>query len=99
LLIKSSQTVLQDIAVELQISSHVSDEGLADKAKAIIVDMFKMSKDKNLNELYVNDIVYYLRSGISTLRNVRVITPVADVLLETDKVITLGNVIITIVRL
>lgn len=99
LLIKSSVTVPQDITVVLQISSHVSEDGLIDKAHAILADMLRTSRDRNLNELLRSDIIYYLRAGIPTLRNVQVITPIDDVLLEVDKVITAGTLTITIERL
>ena len=98
-LVKSSQTVAQDIAVVLQIPGNIDEAGLEQKAIAIITKALSVSKDRNLNELYVSDLIYQLRAGIPLLRNVNVTTPTADVLLEKDKVITLGAVTVTIERL
>lgn len=96
--VTSSTTVPQDVTVVLKLPANLSDEGIIDKAKAIIAKAIQVGKGRNLNELYVNDLVYMLRSGIPTLRNVTVTTPAADVVLDADKVITLGTTTVTIER-
>lgn len=98
LLVKSSETVAQDIELILQIPNDVSDVGLLERASSIIINMFKITKDRDLNELYQADIIFALRKEITTLKNVRVILPDDDVVLESDKVIILGTVSITIQR-
>lgn len=98
LLVKSSETVPQDIDVILLIPEDVNDDGIAERANSIIVEMLKIKKGRNLNELYQADIIFALRKELTMLKNVRVLSPAADIVLDKDKVIVLGNVNITIQR-
>lgn len=99
LLIKSSEVFLQDIDLVLQIPEDADQEGLQEKANSIIIDVFKIKKDRNLNELYKADLIYALKKDIPILKNIRILVPTDDVLLSSDKVIMLGNVNISIQRL
>ena len=98
LLIKSAVTVIQDVTVVITLPKMASDEGVATRANAIILDFFKISKDRNLNELMHVDLLYALKKGIPTMKNVKITEPAEDVLLDKDKVIVLGNVTVTITR-
>lgn len=44
------------------------------------------------------DLLYALKKGIPTMKNVKITEPAEDVLLDKDKVIVLGNVTVTITR-
>ncbi len=98
LLIKSSETVSQDIALTLTIPVLADEDGLAEKANAVIVDYFKISTDRDLNKLTHFDLMYTLKSNLSIIKNVKITTPSEDVVLDNDKVLLLGNVNITIDR-
>lgn len=98
LLIKSSEVVAQNLDIILQISLDADDIGLKERANSIIVDLFKIKKGRNLNELYKADLIYALKKDIVTLKNVKIITPSDDIILTNDKVIVLGNVSITVER-
>lgn len=98
LLVKSSEIVQQDIEVILLISQNASDKGLIERANSIIIDMFKIKKDRELNNLYRDDIIFALRRDIQILKSVKVLLPTDDVLLSNDKVIVLGNVNISVQR-
>lgn len=97
-LVKSSETVAQAITVALQIPTALNDEGLEETTKAIISRVLNISKGRNLNELFVSDLIYLIRTGLPQLRNVKVIEPADDVVLAKDKVIVLGAVTVTIER-
>ena len=98
LLIKSAVTVVQDVTVVITLAKSASDEGVATRANAIIVDFFRISKDRNLNELMHVDLLYALKKGIPIMKNVKITEPAEDVLLDKDKVIVLGKVTVTITR-
>lgn len=98
ILVKSSTTVTQDVKVKISIDDTASDDGLADKAAAIIIDLFKISKSRQLNELLHADIIYALKEKIDIIENVKVITPSDDLTLEKDKVIILGSVNVEIIK-
>ena len=98
LLIKSSIVVEQNVEVTLIIPEDANETGLEERAKSIILDLFKIKKDRELNKLYKDDIIFELRKNISVLKSVKVITPVDDVILSNDKVIILGTTTINIQR-
>lgn len=66
LLIKSAVTVVQDVTVVITLAKSASDEGVATRANAIIVDFFRISKDRNLNELMHVDLLYALKKGFQS---------------------------------
>lgn len=96
LLVKSAQVVTQDLNVTLYISSLLDDTGLREKAMSTIIEAFKMTKNRNLNEFYKSDLIFALKKDIDILKNIKINTPADDVILENDKVIVLGNVDLTI---
>jgi len=98
LLVKSSEVVPQDIDIILQIPEDANEEGLQERANSIIIDLFKIKKDRELNKLYKDDIIFNLRKDIQILKSVKVLLPTEDVLLSNDKVIVLGSVKISIQR-
>lgn len=98
LLVLSSTTVVQDVTVTITIPELADATGIENKASAIIMEMFHLSKGRTLNELTHADIIYEIKDRLDDIRNVKVITPDKDVLLESDKVITPGTVTVTVVK-
>lgn len=98
LLVKSSETVQQDFQIVIYIAEDASDEGIIARGEAIITDLMKISKDRELNKLYRDDIVYALKKDIQAYKKADIISPAADVVLSNDKVITLGLLNITVER-
>ena len=96
LLVKSASVVRQNITVTLKVPSTLYTDDLAAQAKGILTRMLTLSSDRSLNELLVSDIVFYLRSELSTVRNVLVTVPAADVVLDSDKVILPGTLSVTV---
>ncbi|WP_018752682.1 baseplate J/gp47 family protein [Paenibacillus sanguinis] len=97
-LVKASDTVEQDIAVTIWIPVDASEDGLETKAIAILTELLRIKKGRDLNVLNHADIIYAIRSGISISKNVKVTDPPQDVALDNNKVIVLGAVSITILR-
>lgn len=98
LLVKASDTVTQDIDLTIWIPSDASDEGLENQAKAILTELLRIKKGRNLNELNHADIIFAIRRDIPESRNVRVTNPPQDVQLDNNKVIVLGEVRVTLMR-
>ena len=96
LLVKSASVVRQNITVTLKVPSTLYTDDLAAQAKGILTRMLTLSSDRSLNELLVSDIVFYLRSELSAVRNVLVTVPAADVVLGSDKVILPGTLSVTV---
>lgn len=97
-LVKSSETVPQDIDVTIWIPADADDTGLEAREKAVLTDLLKIRKGRELNRLVHSDIIYATRKDSDIIRNVIVTTPSSDVELENDKVIVLGEVNVTITR-
>lgn len=97
-LVKSSTTIKQPVSVNVTIPDTVADDGIADSVKAAIAELLQIRKNRELNELTHADIVHAIKSKVTSVRNVKVIVPSEDVFLESDKVIILGEVVVTVER-
>lgn len=95
---KSSTTIKQPVSVIVTIPDTVADDGIADSVKAAIAELLQIRKNRELNELTHADIVHTIKSKVTSIRNVKVIVPSEDVFLESDKVIILGEVTVTVER-
>jgi hypothetical protein len=98
ILVKSSETVTQNVAVTVTIPDSVTGDGLEEQVTAVITELLRICRNRNLNELTHADIIYSIKRDIGEIRNVKVTEPAADVELGSDKVILLGMVTVTIER-
>lgn len=99
ILVKSSVTVAQDVAVTVTITdAALTDEEAINKVKAILTELLAVRKGRKLYELTHSDINHEIRAGLSEASNVKITTPSDDVTLDKDKVIVLGAVSVTIRR-
>lgn len=98
LLVKASDTVGQNIAVTIVLPMLISDSGVAETAKETIRNLFIVSRNRTLSELYLSDLIVALKVAIPTAKSIRITEPAADVILSTDKVIVLGDCTVTIER-
>ena len=98
ILVKASIPVSQDIELILQIPFNIIDDNIELKANEILTELLRIKKGRNLNELYIANIIYALKSNLPMLKNVKVIIPADDVVLNSDDVIVLGDITITIER-
>ena len=96
-LVKSAEIVAQDVAVTVTVSSALSQDGLAERVQASVTDLLKLrNRGDSLNELTHADIIHKIKSDVSTVRNVTVTTPAADVTLAEEKVIMAGKITVTV---
>lgn len=95
---KSSTTVSQDIEVTVSTSDVSEDEDIKNRISAILAELLAVRKGRRFNELRRSDINFAIRSNYSAATNAEIITPAEDVVLEKDKVITLGSVSVTVRR-
>ncbi len=97
ILVKSSVTVTQDIAVTVTANT-ASDEEIKAKVQAILAELLAVRKGRKLCELTLSDVNHAIRSGCQEAVNVKVTEPAQDVRLEKDKVIILGAVSVEVRR-
>lgn len=97
-LIKSSQNVKQDIHIKIQVPEAPKYDETDNKVQAALLSLLQLSSDRKLNELNISDIIYACKSAEPAIRNVKVMTPAADVLLNTDQVIVAGTLTIDMER-
>lgn len=95
-LVKSSETVTQAIALTVTLPASVDDSGIVDRVKASVTDLLRIRKSRALNELTHADIIFRVKSDVPILRNVTVTQPPADLMLERSKVILASEITVTI---
>lgn len=99
ILVLSSDTVMQDIAVDVHIpAASTVPDSLDEQITSILTDLLQLSTSRQLNVLYQSDIIFAIRSAISVINNVKVTIPTQDVTLDNNQVIVLGSVTVTLVR-
>lgn len=97
-LVKSAVTVYQDVVLQITLPRLVSDEGIEERAVKVVTDYFRISHDRNLNEFIHYDLLYAIKSSIPLIKNVKILVPEDDVILDRDKVAICGTITINIER-
>lgn len=97
-LVKSAVTVYQDLILQVILPKLVSDEGIDERVRGVIARYFRISNDRNLNEFIHYDLLYAIKNSIPLIKNVKILSPEEDVILDADKVIICGTIDITIRR-
>lgn len=97
-LVKSAVTVAQDIVLQVILPKLVSDEGIEDRVVSVVTNYFKISRDRNLYEFIQYDLLYAIKNSVPLIKNVKILTPQEDVVLEKDKVIICGTVTVHMER-
>lgn len=95
ILVKSSETVSLDVSVEITLSEMLDATGIEERAASAVSDVMQIRKGRSLNELIHADLIFELKDKLPEIRNVKVIAPVEDVFLDSDKVIIPGKVMVT----
>ena len=98
LLVKSSVTAPQDIEVTVTTADVAAEEEVENRVNAILTDLLAVRKGRRFNELRRSDINFAIRSNYSAATNTEITKPAEDVVLDKDKVITLGTVKVTVRR-
>lgn len=96
--IKSSVTAPQDIEVTVTTADVAAEEEVKNRVNAILTDLLAVRKGRRFNELRRSDINFAIRSNYSAATNTEITKPAEDVVLDKDKVITLGTVKVTVRR-
>lgn len=97
LLIKSAETVYQDIDVMIELPELISDEGVEEKARYAVEKYFKVSMSRKLNELVLLDLYIAIKQEIPVLKNIKIKKPATDIKLAKGNVILLGKLDVTVV--
>ncbi len=98
ILVKSSVTVPQDIAVTVTVSNAPDNSQIENRVRTILTGLLAVRKGRRLHELTCSDINLAIRSGCDTVTNAVVTVPDADVRLSRDKVIIPGTISVTVER-
>lgn len=96
ILVKSSVVVPQDIEVTVTTNDVSDDEEIEGKVASILTELLAVRKGRKFYELTLSDINHAIRGNYAASSNVEITTPVQDVKLDKDKVITLGAVTVTV---
>ena len=99
ILVKSSVTVPQDIAVTVTVSNAPDNSQIENRVRTILTGLLAVRKGCRLHELTCSDINLAIRSGCDTVTNAVVTVPASDVRLSRDKVIIPGTISVTVERL
>lgn len=97
-LVKSAVTVSQDIVLQVILPRLVSDEGIRARVTGVVTNYFRISHNRNLNEFTHYDLLYAIKNSVPLIKNVKILSPDEDVILDKDKVIICGTIDINIVR-
>lgn len=97
-LVKSAITVTQDIMLQVILPKLVSDDGIKDRVVSVVTNYFRISRDRELNEFIQYNLLYAIKNSVPLIKNVKIIEPEGDLVLEKDKVIICGTVTVNIER-
>ena len=95
-LVKSAEVVYTDITLTVTIPDSISRDGLAERAKAAVIDLLRLRGRRVFNELTHADLIHKIKSDVSVVRNVTVTAPAEDLFLATDKVILPGTITVSV---
>ena len=98
ILVKSSVTVPQDIAVTVTVSNAPDNSQIENRVRSILTGLLAVRKGRRLHELTCSNINLAIRNGCDTVTNAVVTVPAADVRLSRDKVIIPGVISVTVER-
>lgn len=94
-LVKSSEIVRQNFELVIYLTEDTALYGVQEQAEKLIKKMMDLTRT-NLSVLYRDSIIQTLSNSILNYLKTDIISPAADVELDKNKVIMLGNVNITI---
>lgn len=97
-IVKSSVNVAQDIHVKIYVPESPKYDGAADKVQAALLTSLQISSNRKLNELNLSDIIFTVKDAEPAIRNIKVLSPAADVLLANEKVIIAGAITVDVER-
>ena len=98
-LVKSAETVAIDVSLILYIDYSASEEGLQERAITYVKEYFEISNKRELNTLYLSELIFYVRKNLDEeITAVKITEPEEDIKLEKHKVIILNQVNVSIER-
>lgn len=98
ILVRSSVTVPQDIALTVFTGDPAPDGEIVARVRSLVSGVLAMGRGRKLYELNLSDINHAVRSGYSQAANVRITEPGEDVVLDHDRVIVAGTITVTVRR-
>ncbi len=98
ILVRSSVTVPQDIALTVTTGDPAPDGEIEARVRALVSEVLAMGRGRKLYELNLSDINHAVRSGYGQATNVRITEPAEDVVLDRDRVIVTGTITVTVRR-
>ena len=90
--VMSTETVVQDVTVEIDLPSTESTIGIEEAAKAVIKELLVIKSGKSLNTLTHTDIIYNIKKSIPAAKAIRVTVPKADITLSKGKILVVGTI-------
>lgn len=96
LLVRSAETVHQDVSVTVELPELISGEGVEEKARYAVENYFKVSTSRKLNELVLLDLYIAIKQEIPVLKNIKITDPTTDIKMSKGNVILPGELDITV---
>lgn len=97
-LVKSAVTVACNMVIQTILPALVSTEGVKERIEYAVIEYFKISTARELNELILLDIAYAIKNEVPVLKNLKINAPEDDIILETGNVIILGTLQIDVIQ-
>lgn len=95
-LVKSAESLEQDFVLTVYVEQGLGLTGYEEQIRAALQDLMKVSKRKELNTLYRDEIIGKLISTINGYKKSDIMAPAADVIADKGKVIVPGNIMVTV---
>ncbi|MDE7028859.1 MAG: baseplate J/gp47 family protein [Lachnospiraceae bacterium] len=96
LLVKSAETVHQDVSVTVELPELVSGEGVEEKVRYAVESYFKVGVTRKLNELVLLDLYIAIKQEVPVLKNIKITEPTSDLKMAKGNVILLGALNVTV---
>ncbi len=95
-LVKPAKSIKQNFTLTVYVEHGVSLVGYEDQVRTAVSDLMKVSKRKELNTLYRDEIIGKLISNIQGYKKTDITVPAADVIAEKGNVIVAGDIQVTV---
>lgn len=94
-LVKSSTVVRQDFDLVIYLAEGMPKEGVIEQAEKLIEGMMELTRG-DMNTLYRDSIIKVLSTKIDGYKKTEIRNPAEDIILDKDKVIMAGNIVIDV---
>lgn len=96
--VMSTETVMQDISVEIDVSAGAAASAIEAAVKAVVLDLLTIKSGKALNILTHTDLIYHIKKEINSVEAIRVLSPAKDIRLDKGKILVAGDITVKVIQ-